>query len=135
MESDGVMDGQHSTFENVFEMCQKVETAEVEGREGGSCRFAAAAAGAKVGAQCSLARSCFNLQIDPNAAGGRAGAGGTFCAQPPPARGSDECQPPNHTSRIRTTAGTGRHATLHHVVHFILKMSECNDCVAVSQFL
>ena len=34
MESDGVMDGQHSTFENVFEMCQKVETAEVEGREG-----------------------------------------------------------------------------------------------------
>ena len=41
MESDGVMDGQHSTFENVFEMCQKVETAEVEGREG-SCRFAAA---------------------------------------------------------------------------------------------
>ena len=33
MESDGVMDGQHSTFENVFEMCQKVETAEVEERD------------------------------------------------------------------------------------------------------
>ena len=55
MESDGVMDGQHSTFENVFEMCQKVETAEVEERErGGSCRFAAAAAGAKVGGSAML---------------------------------------------------------------------------------
>ena len=54
-----MMDGQHSTFENVFEMCQKVETAEVEGREG-SCRFAAApraAAGAKVGGSAMLARS------------------------------------------------------------------------------
>ena len=71
MESDGVMDGQHSTFENVFEMCQKVETAEVEGREGAVDSPPRTAAGAKVGAQCSLARSCFNLQIDPNAAGGR----------------------------------------------------------------
>ena len=108
-------------------MCQKVETAEVEGREGGSCRFAAAAAGAKVGGSAMLARdrSCFNLQIDPNAAGGRAQEAHFALNRLPPARGSDECQPPNHTSRIRTeTAGTGRHATLHHVVHFILKMSE-----------
>ena len=69
-------------------------------------------------------RSCFNLQIDPNAAGGRAQEAHFALNRLPPARGSDECQPPNHTSRIRTTAGTGRHATLHHVVHFILKMSE-----------
>ena len=67
MESDGVMDGRHSTFENVFEMRQKVGLRRRRRRRDKSIRAPQREQNFVRIAHSD--QSCFNLQIDPSSAG------------------------------------------------------------------